>query len=358
MKVGPRMIALGIISTVFLSATYVYAQTSPFDNIFGEGSDLTITMTPNYPQPGDVVHLSAKSSTLDLSQAAISWTANGRTLKSATNNSEIDVPAGNLGTETDLTITATAADGGSGTASVSIIPTQVDLLYDANSYVPPFYQGRALPSAGTSLRAQAIVHFKRADGTLVPSSNIVYTWRKNGLILGDLSGRGKSAATIPAPTLYGTDTISVTAISTDKTLSGFATTQIPSIEPVLMVYQDHPLFGIMYYDALSSQNAIPDTEMSFAAVPYFAQASNPNDPNLIYNWKVNGSVIPLNVKNPSEITINADKSDGNAAVQLEATHATNYFMDSKGSWSMTFSNSTSFTASAGAGANDAFHNGQ
>lgn len=358
MNVGLRILTTGVAATLLLSATVVGAQTFSGDDIFGSGSDLSIIMTPTHPEPGDMVHLSLKSSTLDLSQSSISWTANGHILKSANNSADIDIPAGNLGTETDLVVSATAPDGGSGAAYASIIPAQVDLLYDSTSFVPPFYRGRSLPSAGTNIRLQAIVHFKRQNGSAVAPSDITYTWRNNGVVVGSVSGRGRSAAIIPAATLYGTNTIEVTAVSSDQKFIGTARVQIPSLEPILMVYQDHPLFGIMYYQALGSKNAIPDTEMTFAATPLFAQAVSANDPHLIYDWKVNDSTIPVDKKNPSEITINSDKSNGDATMSLETTHSSNYFMDSKGSWALTFSNSSSFGSFGGATPHDVFHTGQ
>ena len=110
---------------------------------------------------------------------------------------------------------------------------------------------------------------------------------------------------------------------------------IPSIEPVLTLYKNHPLFGISYNQALEEAESMPDTEMSFSAVPYFAEAEGPNDPALNYSWSINGIDIGTDESRRNALTINADKSNGLARIALSVTHAVNLFMQSSGSWEVT-----------------------
>lgn len=220
--------------------------------------------------------------------------------------------------------------------SFTNVPNNIDLLIDSDSYTPPFYRGRALPSAGTQLRVQARTYFRRSDGSLVPPSSIVYTWRQNGEVVGSVSGLGKQTAILPSPTLYGTDTISVSAISSDRAFSGTALVRLSSVQPVLNLYQDHPLFGILYHQAMGAHTSIPDSEMTFAAVLYFAQSNGPSDPRLQYKWRVDDLAVPTSSAQASEITINADKSSGVAAIALSVAHSTNYFMNPRGTWSVSF----------------------
>jgi len=107
----------------------------------------------------------------------------------------------------------------------------------------------------------------------------------------------------------------------------------------------------MYFDALSATAFIPDAEMTFAAVPYYAPVRNANDPLLDYSWSVGGASIPEDAKTKSEITINAKDSTGIALVDLSITHRTNFFFEAKGTWNVTFS---SFAGST----NDSFHTTQ
>lgn len=307
-------------------------------------SDLGLTMTPEYPAPGDTVHLSAASSQIDLERSDIIWYANGSVIAQGAAKRGIDLLAGALGSETDVVVVARAPDGTSVSGEAFIRPVEVDLLWESSSYVPSFYRGRALPSAGTTIRAWASVRIENSSGSLVPERDIVYTWRRNGSIVQSVSGRGESSAMFPAPALFGTDTLTVNAAAVDGAFEGSASARISSVEPSLLLYEDHPLFGVLYNDSLAPSTSRFDPEATFAAVPFFAQAGNPTDPQLIYAWSVNGKSVPTEAGNPNEITIGANGVSGLAQIALALTEAGNWSVDSNGMWSISFSSSGSPTA--------------
>ncbi len=215
-------------------------------------------------------------------------------------------------------------------------PSSVDLLFEADSYVPPFYRGRPLPSAGASMHFQAIAHFFSSTGVRIPDNQIVYTWRRDGIVEGSISGLGKSTAIMASPMLFGTDTISVDARSTDLSAYGSASITLESVDPGVTLYRNHPLFGMEYHDALGDETRIPDLEMTFAAVPYFSAARGADDPFLFYSWSVDGTPAPTN-SNTNEITINADKSSGRATISLGLTSPNNPFLSARNSWNLSFS---------------------
>ncbi|MBI2030834.1 hypothetical protein HYT05_04390 [Candidatus Kaiserbacteria bacterium] len=333
-----RHIPLALFFLAFLLvAPYTHAQSDNFFVSPDPDATVSLTMTPKNPSPGDTVHLSVTGgSRVDLQNSTITWYQNGKNISKGIGITSIDIKAGVLGTKLDMGVQVDSPDGGSAASSLSIIPTHIDLLVDSDSYTPPFYRGRALPSAGTQMRMQALVYFKRTDGSFVPPNSIVYTWSENGQIIGKVSGKGRQNVTLPSPVLYGTSVITVNAVSNDGLFSGSASIRISSIEPILALYENHPLFGFMYHQAMGEKTSIPDSETTFAAVPYFADIKNPNDPRLRYNWTVNGSVVPTDTTRPSEITINADKSDGKATISLSLSHSSNVFMNPKGDWDVVF----------------------
>jgi len=339
---------LGIVpaslAVVLLCVSAAHAQIDLSGAIAGEGSDVSIVMTPQSPGPNETIDLSVESSLLDTTDSAITWYKNGTVIAQGTGVTSASIVTGALGKETDISVAIQTPDGTRASTQLAIIPTETDLLVDSDSYVPPFYQGRALPSAGTNLRLEAITHFKRPDGSVVPSSDITYTWKQDGRVVGNVSGRGKSSVELPSPTLYGTSNIEVDAESSDDTLAGSASLSIPSTTPFVLLYEDNPLLGLTYYHALAAQTTIPDTEMTFAAVPFFAQIQSPNDPRLAYTWTVNGSAISPSANDPSEITLNASDSNGEADIGLGLTHSTNIFMSTSGEWDVTLgtTNSSSF----------------
>lgn len=300
------------------------------------GNALTIGFSPTTPGPGDTVTLSVQSSLIDIQESDILWQANGKTVAQGRGADSARVTAGALGIETRIVVTVVTSDGASASTEATINPTELDLLVDSDSYTPPFYRGWPRPSAGTNLRLQALPRFKRGN-VLVPASELTYTWRRNGEVLGSISGRGRAAALIPVEHLFGTDTISVEARSADDRLSHISSISASANEPLLALYEDDPLYGVLYHRALSASAFISGAEATFAAVPFFAQARSMYDAALHFDWRVNSADIPASQKNPGELTINAENSSGVAFVELEVTHATNFYLSAKGTWNITFS---------------------
>ena len=302
------------------------------------GSDLTLRATPSTPGPGQIVQLSVQSVIFDLTTSHITWYANDTVLAEGMGVSTATLVAGPIGSETTVRVEITRQDVSASTEGV-IRPTQVDLIWEAVSYVPPFYKGRALPSAGTSVRLFAIPRFQ-FSGSQIPPGELHYTWKQNGKTIPSASGLGRNSALLNGPVLFGTDTISVDVRSANNELTGSASVRISSVEPKIKLYEEHPIFGILYNRAFGSQVSIPETEATFVAVPYFAPARSPDDRLLVYRWRVNNTTVPNNPTTPSTITLNATGSNGQASMELGLTHATNFFMSVADKWNISFSAAT------------------
>lgn len=303
---------------------------------FTGASALTISASPAYPAPNSIVKLTAESPLLDLQDSDILWTVGG---KPAGTGQSISLTTGALGKETDASVSVSGASG-SDSATLAIIPTSIDLLWEADSYVPPYYKGRAAPGSGSSIRVLAVPHFVSADGTSVASSDIDFSWSVNGAVDKAQSGLGESSAIFPAATLYGSDQITVVARAADGSLAGSASIAVRTQDPQLVLYEDSPLFGIMYHAAIPQSSTAADSETSFAAVPYFANALSANDPSLAYQWTVNGAPVATDPQDPSEITVNA-ASAGVASVGLSVGNVSDPFFSASGSWQIAFSGPSS-----------------
>jgi hypothetical protein len=313
---------------LFLPVTHVHAQLLTS----GGSGIITISITPDNPQPGSIVRLSAVSSMIDLENSDITWYANQKVIAEGLGQTGASVALGQLGSEVNVVVIAQSISGATASGEVFISPSEVDILWESDSYTPPFYRGRALPSAGTKIRLNAIAHLMRADGSPIPENQILYTWRRNGTVIQTSSGKGRSFSVLPSPTLFGRDTFSVTAVSADGTRSGKSEITVASVEPVLVLYENHPLFGLLYNNAFGQASSVKDPEVTFAAVPYFAQANSPDDPQFVYGWNVNGQQIQADYSRPSEITINADNSTGKADISLSLTRVNNWYMKVSGAW--------------------------
>lgn len=345
-----RLFTLAVLVVCAVAAAYLPEQVRAQFSIPGAENAVSISLSPQYPPPQSTARLTLRSSLYDLDSSSVTWTVNGTEVARGDAVTSIDVKTGPLGSKTEVRADVTVADG-TASAAMTVVPTSVDLLWESDSYIPPFYDGRALPSAGSRVRLVALTHFVRPGGGEVPADQIVFTWTRDSEVLGDLSGRGKSSITVDGPTLFGTETIVVEAASVDGSTAGQALLRIPDTEPRLTLYEDHPLFGVLYHQALGATTFVPKNEMSFIAIPYFASAAS-GDTGLQYEWQVNQSPVATNAAHSNEITVNAASSTGlMALINLSLTHASNYFLSVAGSWSVTFNKN----GAGSFGGGDVFH---
>lgn len=296
-------------------------------------TQLSIVATPAYPAPLSRVHLEARGVLIDLSDVELVWSMDDKVIAQGVGKSAVDITSKSAGQTTTVTVEGVTADGQTLFGSALLRPAALDLIVDADSYVPPFYRGRALPTPGSRLLLHAI-----PQGT-VKGADLMYTWKRNGDTLAALSGRGRSTAIVEAPFLFGTDSFTVEARSDDGSYSARASATVPSTEPQLSLYQNHPLYGIMYNASLSGSAFVRESEMTFTAVPYFAPVYSIKDAALRYSWTVNDRPIAETDDDGNEITLSGTNSTGRALVGLELTHATNFFIDTTSSWNIMLSSS-------------------
>jgi len=319
---------------LLLAAPVVHAQ------IYAPGEPLTLTVSPQYPAPGETVRLSLNSYSIDLERSSITWRSNGTVIANGGGVKEASVVVGKLGSATRVSVSVIDENGDPWGTEAVLRPAEIDIIWNADSYAPPFFKGRARAGASSEIRAHALVRFVRADGSLVPESDIIYTWFQNGAEKPAVSGRGKSSARLPAPALRGTDSIAIRAETLDRAYSGATSVAVPKSDAFLTLYENHPLFGILYHRAIIGEVNTNEREQKVTAVPYFSQVFSPDDDSLSYSWAVNGVSITAEPDEPSTLTLSVDGYSGPADITLTLTSATDMLLRAAGSWNMVFGANT------------------
>lgn len=297
---------------------------------------ILVSVSPESPGPDSPVALTAASSFIDLSRSDITWVADGRVIARGLGATAAQVRTGALGSTVNVSVTASSPSGESASGLARIRATQLDLLWEADSYVPPFFRGRPLPSSGSRIRVQALLR-----GTSESPQNLRYIWKKNGAIVPGASGQGRSSAVFPAPIVRGVDTIAVEVLTRSGAFEASGQIAVRSQDPELALYEVHPVFGLEVRRGLASGATVSSEEASFAAVPYFAPVASRMESGLRYSWSVNGRRVPAAESGNSEITINAENSSGLADISLLLTHASNLLLSSRGEWTISLRGSAS-----------------
>ena len=303
------------------------------------GSPVSFILSPENPGPDEIVDVRIESFSLDLNRTTINWLVDGSLFAQGNGLDAIQIRTGPIGSETIVSVIIRPDEVTEIFDQIVIRPTHISILWEADTYTPPFYQGRALPSSNSTILIEAYPDIRNQLGNKIPNNDLIFTWKKNGGIINRISGRGQSSAIIDSPLLFGEDIISVDVVSLDNRYNGSSFARIPSKDPHISIYKDDPLIGIMYHQAIPSFDTIPQSDITLAAVPFYFSARNSNDTNVSYVWEVNNLSIPTDPRDPSRIILRlANGIIGAATVSLDISHVEHFLQSASNAWTLSISN--------------------
>ena len=219
---------------LFSIATPLHAQTIP-----GQSTGLTLIADPSYPAPHTETIISIDDYSINTVGSTISWFINNVEQTKNKNERSIKVTTGNLGKNTTVRVALSRAGSPVLTTSLSLTPSQVDIILESTTYVPRFYKGRALPTRDSMMRATAVVH----DGTATPDSSYVYQWSLDSTVLMGGQTKGKRTIDIQMPHYDDLD-LFVEVYKPTGELIGRGAVLLLAVEPELHFYESSPLRGL------------------------------------------------------------------------------------------------------------------
>ncbi|MFZ2149934.1 MAG: hypothetical protein WAV15_02135 [Minisyncoccia bacterium] len=292
---------------------------SPLDAGAVSPSSILVNVSPQSPAPGESVTISLNSYASNLDSVLITWSVNGKSFASEIGKKSFSVSAPDAGTETRIVATVALPDG-SIDRVITIRPIVMTLLWQANdSYVPPFYKGKALPATDSEVKVVAIPEIKNG-AQIVNSKNLVYAWKKDYTNDPTASGYGKNFYIYINDYLEDSNNISVTASTTDQKNSSQGNLNIKTFEPKILFYKNDPKIGTIWEHALSNGHRILGEEV-LEAVPYFISPRDIRIPSLTWIWSINNTsvTVPGSRRNllPLQTQIG---TTGTSKVSLEISH--------------------------------------
>lgn len=278
-----------VLSLFVLSPFSATAQftTDPNDLFVDDPSaeSVEVTVTPENPQPGQLIQFKVVSYLSDLERSTITWSVNGKKEASGTGLVTFSTVMGTIGNTTRVNLNILTNKGITITKAFTFTAAQVELVWEAESYTPPFYKGKALMGRYQPVKIIALPQLGKSSVSL-SSTDLIYTWKKNGRVLGSLSGYGKNTLLIDR-TETGKE-MRIEVVVSNKEGSVNATNELflaPS-EPKLLAYIYSPANGILFNRALQGQMKMGTKELSIAAVPYYLSAYKESVRYLNYEWKM------------------------------------------------------------------------
>lgn len=254
--------------------------------------DVNVNMIPNSPKANEQVAIRLTSYILDLDSSTITWQLNGKTEASGKGIKNFNFTTGDINTNTTVLITVRTKDGQTVQKTLRIKPTDVDLVWQSESYVPPFFKGKALFSHQNKITFIAIPHMTNSSGVEINPKNLIYKWTKNGVVMENDSGYGKNTFTFVSPLVSRDLDVNVQVTSPDTTSIGFARIDVKPTEPTLIIYRKNPLYGIEFQKGLTGNIKLTDSkEVVVIGIPFYFGATNTNSSDLVYKWSINGVKI-------------------------------------------------------------------
>ncbi len=272
--------------------------------------DLYIKSNPINPSPNQKVVLTIESNSTNLDSATITWSTNDKTIDSGIGKKSIEINAPDSGVTGVIRATVFGVNIAQTSASITLRPGSIDVIWESlDSYTPPFYKGKALPSSNSSIRLTAIPN-QSAPNTMN------YLWTKDSTVLGSLSGPGKNSITIKNSEFINRENISVSG-STNN-FSGESSVSINIERPSLVFYQKRDGF-VDYNNGFIDNFSMNNIGLILKIEPFFFSLNNKAVNDLVFEIK-NGDNNITNFTIPSEISLSPISQVGVFPILVKIFH--------------------------------------
>ncbi len=300
---------MNLFRALFLLTLLIFAApvSAQLDTSF-LGAQTSLTISPEFPHPGEKTTISFTNYGSSLYNAEIIWRLNDEVVANATNQREVEFIAGEVGDTDIVTVSIIRNSGALQSYSVEIQPTYVDIILEPQTRTPDFYEGRALPSIGSVINATVLVY----DGTL-RKGDYVYTWRLNNKVLENGPIRGTNQVSFDTPR-GSKATLHVEVAGLDGNILGRRAIYFKSVYPELAFYESNALHG-QSHTAITDSLVLIGTAATIVAEPYNLDIRTYNNPD-INEWEINNTIQSNNNSNPYLITIQKVSEGGTSKVSF------------------------------------------
>jgi len=310
MKNTKILILFSVLICVF-SAFSVNAQV--------KNADVSLILSPKDPGANETVSASISSFVADLNKSFISWSLDGQTVIQGVGQKNFSFKTGSDNSQTSIDVKIDNTDGSSITKQIIITPAGIDLLWEAyDSYVPPFYKGKALLSSEGIIKAVAIMNSNKTSGAL-------YNWKADDNNKIDSSGYGKNYYIFQKSYLDKNNTIEVNVSNLLGNSLGSGKINLANGNPKIVFYKKDSTLGTQWQKALEDNSRIDSNGETIVFEPYFISPKNLNSSNLNISWTLGNSPISTpEIKN--ELSIRPESSGGSSKIKVSIENIKKMFL--------------------------------
>ncbi len=297
-----------LVSILFFSTSFAHAQ-----SVATQLNDQeSIVFSPEFPSPKEPVTATINNYSSFLSGASIEWSIDGTVVPEAANHREFTFIAGEVGKPMTIRATLTPGSGMPRYISAVITPIYLDIVFEPQTHVPFFYEGRALPSIESTVNATALL-----DSGELLNEDLVYLWRVNQTVLeqGPIRGRNKVSFEMPRgnkAVVY----LQINRPSGDPIAR--RAVYLPSVYPQMYFYEENALYGPSS-KALTDGLFLTSNSVSIIAEPYNLDSRVFNAPD-VSEWSIDNTETTSPSNNPYKIVIQkaGESSESNLSFHVRS----------------------------------------
>jgi len=304
----------------------------------GIEEQISFTINPSVPRPNQMVTAEIAAYSSDLNRLQVSWYLNDVLVKKEIGAIKYNFQMGDLGKTTKIKVLILKADGTELEKNYSFTPAEVDLISEAQTFTPPFYEGAAYYTKQSDIKVTAIPQVVDENGKYISPNNLSYKWYENGSVVQDQSGYGKQNFIYKGKLLSNNVKIGV-EISTisDGAVANTSIIFVPA-KPEALVYEKNPVLGTLYNKIIPDSFSITQQEIEFEVVPFYFNSVEVFGGSTVYDWKLNGSKIAS--PNQNTLVFRNDKNEkGRSSIGVSISNST-LFQKASGFFSLIFGEKT------------------
>jgi len=305
---------ISFVGTVVAGVLFVYGTDilpAHAQGFLSNTTGIQLELTPAYPTPESIVQVSINDYSLNTMGATIRWFVNEMEFSDSLNKRSITIPVGTLGEKKSVRVTLSRQGAPTLSATRVIVPNTIDIILEAQTYVPAFYTGRALPSGQSPIRAIALVH--DASGGI--QNAYTYKWTLGNTVLLGGSMKGAYVLEQEMPRYENTE-LSVEVFDTSGAPIGRRSIMLSPTEPELHFYEHTLLRGLSGRVAVDP-HALVGEEVTFFGEPYYLNAENDLS-GVSFSWIADRKRIESSPDVPNAVTLRKNATSGTASLSLTA----------------------------------------
>lgn len=285
------MISRFITFFIFVICIYTCVPTISFgQNLDMLNSDVSIGVYPESPQPNQPVTVTIETYEFNLDASNTTWYVNNTLAQEGRGLKTLTFQTRDIGQPSVVRILIDSPRGQI-VKNITITPNIVTILWEAQTYTPPFFKGKALFSHQSTVTLLAQPQLIVGGKALNPA-NLTYKWTKNGTVLGNQSGYGRQTLTLDGSVISRNLRILVEVEDPRSGAIASGVVDVAPVEPEILTYVVDPLYGIQYNKAITGKLPLTGREVTLTAVPYsFSDITTTDRESIYYNWSINGDQI-------------------------------------------------------------------